>query len=108
MEDKDYPLLTPLKRAEADARSRIINAEVFAKNDLARARKSALEMVKTRESTAREEVQQMVASSVDRGEDEAADILERNRKGIEAMGKIASKRMRDACRVIVEHITGAG
>ncbi|MCK4593936.1 hypothetical protein KAU45_05495 [bacterium] len=101
-------MLTPVQRAESDAHSLVVSAEGLAKNELARARKRALEMVKARESTAREEVQQMVASSVELGEDEAADILARSRKGIEAMGNKATERTGDACRVIVERITGTG
>ena len=107
MEDSDYPLLTPIKRADSDARTRIISAEGEAKNELRATRLIAEDMVKAAERTAREEVAQMIADARNRGEGEARDILERSLKGIEAMKIIAGKRMKDARGIIVESITGA-
>lgn len=106
MEDSDHPLLTPIKRAENDARSRIISAEGGAKNELRATRLIAEDMVKAGERIAREKAAQMIADARDRGEGEARDILERSLKGIEATMTIAGKRMKDARGVVLEYITG--
>jgi V/A-type H+-transporting ATPase subunit G/H len=106
MDDKANPLLTPVMKAEDDARNRVSNTENEAKNELRAAHEKADEMVKAAEAEAREEVRRAVEDARRSGDDEARGILERRGKEIEEMKKKARGRMKEARRVIVKHITG--
>jgi len=106
MDDKANPLLTPVMKAEDDARNRVSNTENEAKNELRAAHERADEIVKAAQDKAREEVRRAVEDARRSGDDEARGILERGEKDIEEMKKKARGRMKEACRVIVVRITG--
>lgn len=106
MSDIVNPLLAPVVGAENAARDRVSDTEIEAKNELRAARDRAEEMLKTAEATAREQVRRAVDDARQSGEVEARDVQERIEKEIETTNNKARGRMKEACRVIVERITG--